>query len=77
MSQQIYWGVISNRKRGKSAHWPQRFHFRAHDAKAECHRLNEFEKQFKHPIKYHVERYMLDFKAETHYDVYKHEVKRI
>lgn len=79
MSKQIYWGVVSNRKSlfGFGRIWPQRLHFRAHDAKQEARRWNEMEKKFRNPKKYIVVRYILEHKKETYYDMYKHEVKKI
>jgi hypothetical protein len=54
-----------------------RFHFRAHDAEQECKRRNDDEKIFKKPRMWYVDRYIFDFRPETYYDIYKHQVKKI
>lgn len=77
MSKQIYWGVVSAKKSRYGRIWPQRFHFRAHDAKMEAWRWNQMEEGRRHPKKYIVQRYIFDHKKETYYDIYKHEVKKI
>ncbi len=77
MSRQIYWGVMKKGAWGKTVAWPRRFHFRYSDAKSECQRHNENEKSFQKPKHFFVTRFLLDFKDKVHYDVYKHEVKRI
>jgi len=76
MSKQIYWAVIRNRKGSRM--WPQRFHFRYEDAKNEAWRWNGKipKSELKNP-EYVVVRYLLETKDMVHYDIYKHETKRI
>lgn len=77
MRRQIYWGVVQVEPRARTRIFPFRLWQRAYYAKKYCREQNEFESQFKKPKKYIVERFLLEFKEPTHYDVYKHEVKRI
>lgn len=78
MSKQIYWGVVRAKKVSKNKKvWPMRFHFRAGDAKLEAMRWNDMEKRFRKPAKFIVQRFLFETKDAVHYDIYKHEVKRI
>ncbi len=77
MSKKIYWGVMQQGSWGKDAAFPRRFHSTARRAKDECREKNVDERGFKRPKYFFVMRFILDFKDKIHYDVYKHEVKRI
>lgn len=77
-SKAIYWGVVRAQKISKNRRiWPMRLHFRAHDAKMEAFRWNEMDKTFKRPKNYIVQRFILETDGSIHYDIYKHETKRI
>lgn len=77
MSHQFYWAVCHKGSWNRGRSYPQRFHFRYYDAKNECARWNSYEKGYKHPKKWFIMRVRIEFKDKTHYDVYKHEVKRV
>jgi hypothetical protein len=78
MSSKIYWAAIATRTWGKNVKmFPMTFHHSAHEAGMDCMRRNNSEKTLKHPRKWEVQRFVMEFKEKAHYDIYKHEWKRI
>ena len=63
------WGVMSPR----GTH-PEQLHFRQADAKDKA---RQFTNIYKGKRKYWVQRFLLDMKSKTYYDVYKHKRKII
>lgn len=73
MSQQFYWAAVAVTPSAKQKIWPTSFHKTKTGAQRQASGWNRIYKR----KEFHVMRFLLETKDAVHYDVYKHEFKRI